>query len=102
MTLIDRLLRLSALWAAASDRSTARLATIVANDGKILDRLEGGATCTVATYERFLGFFRESTNWPGDQIPAEAQELLGEMEAIALPVRASPGELDEKSGRLVA
>ncbi len=30
MTLIDRLLKLSALWCAAQDRSMSRLATIVA------------------------------------------------------------------------
>jgi hypothetical protein len=77
MTLIDRLLELSSIWSAAQGhRSTSRLATIVAKDGKMLSRLSVGGTCTVATYERFLQFFRDPTNWPDQAVPSEALALL--------------------------
>lgn len=39
--------------------SRARLATIVANDGKFFDRIEGGGGLTIKMYERFKRFFRE-------------------------------------------
>jgi hypothetical protein len=92
MTLIDRLLQLSRLWCAAQDRSASRLATIVANDGKLLGRLEEGKTCTIETFEKFLIFFRESGNWPEGSIPADAAALLDEVEMIAAGGEASVGK----------
>lgn len=98
MTLIERLQKLAALWAAAQQRSLSRLATIVVNDGKLFDRLQGGASCTVATYERFLRFFREAGNWPEDTIPADAADLLDEIEIIATGPEPSTGKPREISG----
>jgi hypothetical protein len=37
--------------------SKARLATIVANDGKFFSRLEAGGGFTTRMYERFLAYF---------------------------------------------
>ena len=39
--------------------SLARLATIVANDGKFFVRLQSGGGLTVRMYERFMAYFRE-------------------------------------------
>ena len=75
MTLIERLVRLAELWAATNERSISRLATIVANDGKLFDRLSEGRSCTVALLERFLDFFEQPSNW-GGQVPDEAASLV--------------------------
>jgi hypothetical protein len=83
LTLIERLMRLGVLWAEANGRSPARLATIVANDGKLFDRLAGGATCTIATFERFIVFLRDPANWPAAGMPDEATGLLGSVEMSA-------------------
>ena len=40
--------------------SKARLATIVANDGKFFERIEGGGGFTVSTFERFMAYFRDN------------------------------------------
>jgi hypothetical protein len=67
---------LASEWATANGRSLARLATLVANDGKLFDRLATGAGCTIATYERFMRFFADPANWPGDaHSPAVEQKL---------------------------
>lgn len=39
--------------------SRARLATLVANDGKFFDRIEGGGGLTIKMFERFKKFFEE-------------------------------------------
>lgn len=39
--------------------SKARLATIVVNDGKFFERIEGGGGLTVKTYERFMAYLAE-------------------------------------------
>jgi hypothetical protein len=89
MTLIDRILELAALWAAARGHSTtSRLSTIVANDGGLLKRLEGGGNTTVATLDKFVHFLGDPANWPGESIPVEAQGLLGAIGHIA----SLPGE----------
>jgi hypothetical protein len=41
----------------ATGRSKARLATIVANDGKFFDRIASGGGMTTRMYERFLAYF---------------------------------------------
>lgn len=92
MTLIDRLTRLAELWSAASGKSLSRLATRVANDGKLFQRIGGGAAVTTPTFERFLQFFRDTANWPDAGMPDEAAELLDELKAISpvAQVEASP------------
>lgn len=102
MTLIERLVKLADLWAAAQGRSVSRLSTIVANDGKAIDRLrDGSKTCTVAMFERFLAFFREPGNWPEGGIPAEAAAILDEVEAIAT-AGAADGEIQISSHDLMS
>lgn len=76
MSLIDKLVRTAEIWARENDRSLARLATIVVNDGKLFERLAGGGSCTVATYERLMAHLRDATNW-SKPIPCEAAGLLG-------------------------
>jgi hypothetical protein len=39
--------------------SRARLATLVANDGKFFDRITEGGGLTVRMYERFLQYFKD-------------------------------------------
>jgi len=54
----------SALIAAAdrycetAEISKARLATLVANDGKFFQRIESGGGLTLKMYERFMAYFR--------------------------------------------
>jgi hypothetical protein len=98
MTLIERLLELTTIWSAASGKSPATLSTRVVNDGKFFARIEQSRTCSVASWEQFLGFFRDSANWPNDTIPPDAAELLGDLDAIALPARPSSGNGDDISG----
>lgn len=76
MTLIERLVALSAVWARENNRSLARLATIVVNDGKLFDRIAAGGSCTVATYERLIAHLADPANWT-NPIPADALVLLG-------------------------
>jgi hypothetical protein len=75
MTLIERLFALAEHWARENKRSLSRLATIVVNDGKLFERLASGGSCTVATYERFIVYLREPTNWTGG-LPTEVLHLL--------------------------
>lgn len=51
--------------------SRARLATLVANDGKFFDRIQGGGGLTIRMYERFLVYFRDH---PADQRPSAHRE----------------------------
>lgn len=46
-------------YCATAKISKARLATLVANDGKFFDRIEGGGGLTIKMYERFLAYFRQ-------------------------------------------
>lgn len=57
MTLREKLLQAADDYCRLSGRSKARVATIVARDGKFFDRLEAGGDCTTAMYERFMDFF---------------------------------------------
>lgn len=49
----------------ASGMSKARLATIVANDGKFFSRIENGGGFTTRMYERFLAYFAQQTPQTG-------------------------------------
>lgn len=93
MTPIDRLNAVAAEWCAESGRSTARLATLVVNDGKFFERLgEVGKTTTTATLEKFARYFLDPVNWPGREIPAAANDFAHVMGvAHAAGVTAGPG-----------
>jgi hypothetical protein len=86
MRLTESLLNLARLWAAAHDKSLARLGQIVAKDGKFFARVEAGKDFQVTTFERFLAFFRDPMNWPGGVIPADASDQLGQVQSIAAGV----------------
>lgn len=58
------LLRTASAFCAASGMSKARLATLMANDGKFLRRVEAGGGFTVATFERSMQWL--SDHWPVD------------------------------------
>jgi hypothetical protein len=84
MTLIDNILQLAAIWAAAKGHSsTSRLATLVANDGKALTRLESSRNATLSTADKFRTFLANPENWPDATIPVEAAALLDEIGHIA-------------------
>lgn len=78
MTLVEKILALAAQWAAANGHSsTARLSTIVANDGALLPKLEAGGNATLASLDKFVVYLRAPENWPDARLPAAASELLG-------------------------
>jgi hypothetical protein len=58
------LLTIAHAFGTATNRSLARVSTMVRNDGKFFDRLERGAGCTMATYEACMQWFAD--NWPED------------------------------------
>lgn len=57
-----RLLTIARSYCDATGLSMARVATLVHNQGAFFRRLEGGAGCTVDTYEKCLQWF--SDHWP--------------------------------------
>lgn len=87
--MIDQLVQLSTIWSETNDRSLARLATIVANEGGLFNRLARGGRLTTETFELFLSFFRDGDNWKGGHIPAAAVDLLDNFENIATEAGAS-------------
>ena len=95
MTLIDRLQRLAQLWATAQGKELSTLGTLVAKDGKFFARLEEGKTCTVATLERFLVFFRDRTNWPDSAIPDPGAELLADIQSVATASEVALGSAQQ-------
>ena len=64
MDLTGTLLRLADVYCSATGLSKARLATIVANDGKFFQRIGSGGGLTVRTHERCMRWL--SDNWPDD------------------------------------
>ena len=77
MTLLERLKQVSDAWAAANDRSLARLATIVVNDGSFFTRLASDKpNATTATLIKFAQFFADPANWPDGHIPSEAVSFV--------------------------
>lgn len=88
--MIDQLVRLAEIWAVTNGRSTARLSTLVANDGDLFNRItQRGGRLTTETFEKFLTFFRDGGNWAGGLIPAAAVDLLDNFENIAVEAGAS-------------
>jgi hypothetical protein len=59
MDLRSKLIADAERYCASAGISKARLATIVAKDGKFFVRLEKGGDCTLGMYERFQAFFAE-------------------------------------------
>ena len=57
MDLRSNLLAEADRYCEAAKISKARLATIVAKDGKFFTRLDAGGDCTLSMYERFMKFF---------------------------------------------
>ena len=64
MDLTSSLLAVADAYCTATGMSKARLATLVANDGKFFDRVEAGGGFTVRTYESAMRWL--SGNWPAD------------------------------------
>lgn len=60
----DQLLTLARVYATATNRSEARVGTLVANSGSFFLRLREGKTLTVDLYLRVQGWF--ASNWPAD------------------------------------
>ncbi len=62
----EHILTLADAYCIATNRSLARVSTIVRNDGKFFRRLREGAGCTMDTYQKCLRWFSEQ--WP-DGLP---------------------------------
>jgi hypothetical protein len=71
------------IWGALQKRSLATLGTRLTNDSRFFDKMASGGTCTTKTFEKFLTFFRDASNWPNNVIPQAAVELLDNFENIA-------------------
>ncbi len=83
MTLIEKMLRVAELWAAAQGHSsTSRLSNIVANDGRVLAKLGEGGGATIATIDKFVVYLSEPGNWPEGALPTEAAALLASIGPI--------------------
>lgn len=63
MALRDELIGAADAFCAAHNISKARLATIVANDGKFFRQLEQGRDCTLRVFERFQQVFEDPATW---------------------------------------
>lgn len=94
MTLLERLLHLSEVWAVSQNRSESTLGSRVAKDGKFFDRVRAGSGCNVATAERFFTFFRQPGNWPNDTIPATVGNLL---DGVDVGVAVDHGRSDTRT-----
>lgn len=81
--MIDQLILLADTWASSNNRSKARLATIVVNDGKFFKRIAASENCNLVTFEKFLNFFRDGRNWKDGCIPEAAVLLLERLENIS-------------------
>jgi hypothetical protein len=57
-------------------RSLARIATIVVNRGSFFERLRDGGGCSTRNLDKLTDWFRNASNWPGDEIPAAAVDAL--------------------------
>ena len=109
MDLIEKLVSSAEHWARVNERSLARLATIVVNDGKLFERIANGGSCTVATYEKLMGHLRDPANW-ASPIPYEAARALDMSVAdpshdaadTVINNQSSFGKADKISGRVSA
>lgn len=83
------LLVVARAYGRATNRSLARVSTLVRGHGAFLDRLSAGQGCTVDTFLQVLDWFW--TNWPDDTAwpagvvtPAQIESI-----GIAMPQRRS-------------
>lgn len=63
MTLREKLIEQADAFCEQHGISKARLATIVANNGKFFRSLEDGGDCTTGMYERFQSVFSDPKSW---------------------------------------
>lgn len=98
VTLTEYLLSLARIWTEESGRGLGALGAQVANDGKFFDRLQAGTKISVATFERFLCFFRDEGNWPA-AIPQTGTDILSALENIATGQSESSDSSSENIGR---
>jgi hypothetical protein len=96
--MLQQLVTLSNIWCEARALSAARLGTIVAGNSKFFDQIAGpSGNCTVATFQKFLSFFRDPASWPDACIPPRAVELLDNFASIATDATASAGKIASES-----
>ena len=76
MTLKESLIAIAEAWCAAHGRQLSGLGSMVVRDSKFFARIAAGAGLNVATFERFVGFFRDSTSWPAELIPDDVAAIL--------------------------
>jgi hypothetical protein len=79
MDLKASLLTIAEAYCRETGMSKARLATLVANDGKFFARVEGGGGFTVQTFERCMRWLAahwpDHAEWPGSvERPAQPAE----------------------------
>lgn len=84
MDLKAELLAQAETYCATAKISRARLATLVANDGKFFDRIEAGGGFTVRMYERFMGYFHDH--------PAEDRPSASKTAAESSATASTPGD----------
>ena len=85
MDLKATLLAVANSYCAATDMSKARLATLIANDGKFFDRIEAGGGFTVRTFETGMRWL--SAHWPAEHAwPAGIQRPT----PATVPAEADP------------
>lgn len=76
LRLRDTLLLAAERWALATGRSTGALSSVVANNGRALERLRNPSTSvTDATLEKFACYLADAANWPEGAVPQEAVDL---------------------------
>lgn len=79
MTLKESLIALANSWCVAHGRQLSSLGTLVVKDSKFFARLAGAGGLTVATFERFMAFFRDEESWPLGVLPADTAEILASL-----------------------
>jgi hypothetical protein len=79
---------IATLWAGLSGQSLATLGSKQQGDSRFFARLAGDGSCTTRSFEKFLTFFRDATNWPDNLIPQAALDLLDNFENIASAAKA--------------
>lgn len=60
----EQLVYLADAYGTHRNLSRSTVSTYAANDGKLMDRLAGGAGCTIRRAQNLLRWFSE--NWPAD------------------------------------
>lgn len=92
MRMTDQLHAIASIWAGLSKQSLSTLGSKLQNDSRFFARLSNEGSCTTRSFEKFLSFFRDASNWPDAMIPQGAAELLDNFENIAHEAAAEEGE----------